>query len=261
MRRFVALFVVALLVAVPAVQAKTLLDNKKKPTAGLTESVKTENNAVIVTLTGPTANAVIDALKKKYPGATIEKINDKQIRIRGQAPAKIIAQLQKIDVGDPQATQVAMDSDPFEDIGDGPGLQVPDGSASIRARRRADVGSAQAGGAVAVAQAAPAGTMNPAGNLAANAVVIKVTKVERQQFPQATVTGTVESAPSDARYATAKAGSEISLVPSFNGNVLRGEANQGNIAVNYLLDGDKLLCEIVGFAGGKYICGTLRRVK
>lgn len=195
-------FILVLLIAAPA-QGETLSE-----IATLNES----GSAIKVEISKGTVEEVKAAIEKALDTARVMILTDNLLKVRGVQ----LADLEKVEV-----ELLAVEGDDLM-LGEGSlALDMPDGSASIRARK-ADSDLAEI--------------------LGPDQFIARVVKVERgRSFPKVRITVRVIKATPEGEYAEAyPKNTEVILIPVFRGRSMRVEGNFINAGANYLQEQDKV---------------------
>lgn len=243
LRRTLVSFALIVFFALPAAADPLIrLGADGKPAPAAASEVREENGAVVLKFKQPNAKAAAAALKGKLGrGVTIETPDDVTVRVRGARVPELLKGLARVDTPLKAPAATASADDPFGgmDSGGPPALQVPDGSASIRATNpggnpRADGATVQAGTGApqaldiptttgAGAPRTPAAPAEGADLLFTGRVVV----VSEGAFPDATIVIEVTQSPTNAEYAPlVKVGEKVSVKPRLRGRALTQENAQ-----------------------------------
>ena len=218
--------VVLMLAAANAEPLLKLEGDTVKP--GLAEKwVQKDDTTVVLTLKEAKADDVKKQLETALQGkATVTVVDPKTVEIKGIPKKFVFKELAAVDIKSSEAA-VAAKSDPFAALG-GSGsiaLEVPDGSSSLRARKKTDFSGIDAGNKDAVA----------------TGKVLKVT--QSKKFPEVEIEILVLKAPKDAKLGIKKR-SRIVVIPTFGKLDVKDPTFKVNVGAWFLKKNDKVQVEI-----------------
>jgi len=194
-----------------------------------------DDTTVVLTLKEDKAHEVKKQLDSALQGkATVKVIDKKTLEIKGIPQKFVYKELAAVDIKSSEAA-VAANNDPFAALG-GSGsiaLEVPDGSSSLRARKKTDFSGIDAKNKDAV-------------------ITGKVLKVKQSsKFPEVTLEILVLKAPKDKKLGIKKR-SRITVYPSFGKLDVKDPTFKVNVGAWFLKKNDKVQIEIGGKAKKGY---------
>ncbi len=232
---------------------------------------KIDDNTVQFVLKEPKAALVKEQLAKVLAGkAMVKAIDEKTVEVKGIPADSVFKEIAKIDIALTESAVAKAEEkkkDPFASLG-GSGavaLEVPDGSAALRARKKVSFGKdAKKKPASPELKKAPAQPAVVAQQVAVKPaekpkkIVAKVLKVVRKEFPNVCLQVLVKRAP---RKCEIKRWKKIKVMVQFSKLDLSDPQFQTNVGANFLRRGDVVRLEISGKQDGKYIATKVERIK
>jgi len=212
-------------------------------TAGLAVKWSAKNDTTTVfTLKDPKAAEIAPQLAKELEGkATVTVVNDLTIEVAGLPASKAFETVAAIDI---KMTEAAVaKNDPFAALGGGSGavaLEVPDGSQSLRARKKADLGT----------------EVQPQ----AASFKAKVLNVNRGPFPGVILELLILTAPTKSELGI-KRTQRITVKPMYGDMNLENPLLQKNLVACYVQKGDVVTVNITGKDGADFLAQDIERVR
>lgn len=212
--------------------------------AGIAEKWEiVDDTTVLFYLNGPNANEAKAQLENVFEGkAVITVIDDTTLQIKGMPTDDIYKTVASVDIA---TTEEALaDDDPLAGLDGGLALDMPDGSSSLRARKRAKVDNG-----------------DKKKKLSGDSVIkVKVIKVERAVFPHVTLTVIVLKAPKKGDLGI-KVKTKIKIKPAFEKIDMENPQFQTNVGANFFRKGDRILIDISGKEGDIFTAKALQRIR